>query len=123
MLVAFPQDDLLVAYVEMHEPAAHAEGLLFPRIAVNRRMPVLGAHLSREHHELLRADAIGVHVDDDLEALAFQVAEPEVGDLDRVTLGGREHDPRLREHCRCPFARAGGVHYRTRTASPLSALA
>ena len=29
-------------------------------------MPVLGAHLVREEHELLRADALGVDVDDDL---------------------------------------------------------
>ena len=37
------------------------------RASLERRMPVLGAGLAREEHELLRADPFGVQVDDDLE--------------------------------------------------------
>ena len=54
---------------------------------------MLGAHLAGEHDELLRADAVGVHVDDDLEAVPLEVAEAEVGDLDRLALGRRQDDP------------------------------
>ncbi len=41
-----------------------------------------------EEDELLRADALGVHVDDDLQADLLEPAEAEVGDLDSGALGG-----------------------------------
>src|SRR2546421_10512830 len=70
-------------------------------------MPVLGATLVREQHELLRADAIGVHVDDELEAHVLEPAQTEVRDLDLFALVRREHDAGLVEHGRCPLARFG----------------
>ena len=48
--------------------AAAAEGLLLARRAVERRMAVLRAQLPRREHELLRAVAVGVHVDEQLQA-------------------------------------------------------
>ncbi len=45
-------------------------------------MPVLGAGLAREEDELLRTDALRVHVHDELEADLVELRETEVGDLD-----------------------------------------
>ena len=67
-------------------PVAAAERLLLSGRAVERRVAVLGAGLPREEHELLRAVAVGVHVDDDLEPELVEPGEPEVGDLDSVAL-------------------------------------
>ena len=58
---------------------------------------MLRAQLAGEEDELLRADAVGVHVDDDLKADLLEPAEPEVGHLDRVTLVRRQDDARVRE--------------------------
>ena len=92
-LLAGPKHDLVVALdVEVHAAAPAAERLLLARLAVDRRVAVLGAELAREEHELLRADAVGVDVDDDLQADLLEPAEAEVGDLDRGPLGGRQDD-------------------------------
>ncbi len=66
---------------------------------------MLRARLPWEEHELLRADTVGVHVDDDLEPEVLETPEAEVGDLDRVAFGRCEHDARLREHRGRPGAR------------------
>ena len=71
---------------------------------------MLRARLAREHDELLRADPLGVHVDDDLQAPALELAEAEVGHLDRLLLGRRQHDPGLGQHRRRPVPRRGRVH-------------
>ncbi len=55
-------------------------------------MQVLGARLTREHDELLRADTLGVHVDDDLEAGLLELGKAEVRHLDVALLGRGEHD-------------------------------
>ena len=58
---------------------------------------MLGARLAGKQHELLRADAVGVHVDDDLEPGLLELGEAEVGDLDLALLGRGEDDAGLRE--------------------------
>ena len=80
--------------VEVDDARAAAEHLLLAGRAVERRMAVLGAGLAREEHELLRADAVGVRVDDHLEPELLEPGEPEVGDLDSVALLRCQHDPR-----------------------------
>ena len=45
-------------------------------------MPMLGTRLAREEHELLGADALRVHVHDDLEADLVEPRETEVRHLD-----------------------------------------
>ena len=82
-------------------------------------MPVLGAHLAGEEDELLRTDALGVHVDDELQPNLLELSEPEVGHLDRVTFRRGEHDPSVREHRGRPLARL--TVGQSRTASPLPA--
>ena len=76
-------------------------------------MAVLGARLVREEHELLGADALRVHVDDDLQPDLVEASQPEVGHLDRLALGGREDDARLGEHRGGPLARLGARHSET----------
>jgi hypothetical protein len=100
-LVARAQLDLTVAVDPEHDTAAAAaERLLLARVVAHRRMAVLGAHLSREEDELLRAHALGVHVDDELKADLDESAEPEVRDLDLLLLCRRQDDARVREHRR-----------------------
>ena len=86
-------------------PSAAAEGLLLAGLAVDRRMAVLGADLPGEEDELLRADPVGVDVDDDLQADLLEPAEAEVGDLDRGPLGGSQDDPGALEVRRRALAR------------------
>ena len=73
-------------------------------------MPVLGATLVWEQHELLRAHAIGVHVDDDLQSDFVEPAQTEVRDLDVLALMRGQHDAGLDEHGRRPLARLGLGH-------------
>ena len=107
--------------VEVDDPAAAAEGLLLARRPVGRGMSVLGARLAREEHELLGADTVGVHVDDQLEPDLVEPREAEVRDLEVTTLLLGQDDaalgerrgrtrPRctelvLREHPDSPFER------------------
>ncbi len=62
------------------------ERLFLAGRAVERRMAMLGAGLVREQHDLFRADAPGVDVDDDLRADLLQDVEPEVDDFDGFLL-------------------------------------
>ena len=84
--------------VQVDGAAAAAERLLLARAAGDGRVAMLRARLSWEEHELLRAHTVGVHVDDDLQPELLEAPEPEVGDLDRVAFGRRQHDARLSEH-------------------------
>jgi xylose isomerase len=96
--------------VQVHDAAADPERLLLAGLAVDRGMPVLGTTLVREEDELLRAHAIRVHVDHDLQPDFVESPEPEVRDLDLLALDRRQHDSRLGEHrCRA-FARFGLGH-------------
>src|SRR4051812_34157317 len=105
-LVAGAKSDLAVPFDPEEDTAgAAAERLLLSGLAGDRRMAVLRAQLAGEEHELLRADAFGVHVDDELEAGLLEPPEPEVGDLDLLPLRRRQDDARLGEHLRGPFAR------------------
>src|SRR6266480_4941657 len=94
----------------MHHAAADSERLLLARLVRERRMPVLRTALVREQHELLRADAIRVHVDDDLQADLAETAQTEVSDLDLLALTRRQHDAGRVEHGRRPLARLGIRH-------------
>ena len=67
----------------------------------------------REEDELLRADALRVHVDDDLQPRLLEPAETEVGHLDRSAFGGGEDDPGVGEHRRRPLPRLGVRHNET----------
>ena len=87
------QDDLLIRDVEVDEAGATAERLLFSGRAVERRMAVLRAGLVGEEDELLRAVAVGVHVDEQLQADLPEPGEAEVRDLDRRALGLRDREP------------------------------
>src|SRR5919199_312079 len=71
------------------------ERLLLARPAVDGRVAVLRAGLVREEHQLLGAVVVGVDVGDELQALALQLAKPQVGDLDRRLLVRRQNDPCL----------------------------
>ena len=103
MLLAWPEDDLVcsgvwavvvarrlgarIAFdVEIDETAAAAERLFLPGRPFEWRMTMLGARLAGREHELLRAVAVGVHVDEELEADLVQAPEPEVRDFDRRVL-------------------------------------
>ena len=55
---------------------------------------MLGARLARVEHELLRAVALRVDVDEDQQPGLAQAAEAEVGHLDRVALRVGEDDAR-----------------------------
>jgi xylose isomerase len=97
--------------VQLHCAAPDAEGLLLPVVAVDRRVPVLGATLVGEQDELLRAHAIGVDVDDDLQSDFVEPTQAEVRDLDALALSGRQHDAGLVEHGHRALARLGiGQH-------------
>src|SRR5919106_3833077 len=87
----------LAVDVQVDEPPAAAEGLLLAGRSVERRMAMLGARLSGEEDELLRADPLGVHVGHEHEPRLLEVGEPEVGDLDRLPLLRVEHDAGLLE--------------------------
>ena len=91
--------------MQAHGTAADAERLLLARLALDRRVPVLGAPLVREQDEFLRAHSIGVHVDDDLQSDLVEPAQPEVRDLDVPALIRRQHNAGLDEHGRRPLAR------------------
>src|SRR5439155_20785676 len=94
-----PQDDLLVSLdVEVHDAGAAAERLLLAGIVADRWMAVLRTDLAREEHELLRAHPLGVHVGQELQPGLLESAEPEIGHLDRVPLGGCEHDAGAGQH-------------------------
>src|SRR6476469_10782734 len=87
-LVAGPELDLTVPVDPEHDaPRAASERLLLARVPADRRMPVLRARLAGEEDELLRAHAVGVDVDDELEADLVEAAEAEVRDLDLLPLG------------------------------------
>src|SRR5437899_2439076 len=79
--------------VKVHGPAAAAEGLLLAGPTAERRMQVLRARLARVQHELLRAVAVRVRVDEQLESDVAQPREAEVRHLDRRTLLVRDRDP------------------------------
>src|SRR5207245_3516234 len=82
VLVARSQHDLARTLdVQVYGTAADAERLLLARPTLDWRVPMLGATLVREQDELLRAHAIGVHVDDDLQSDFLEPAQPEVRDL------------------------------------------
>src|SRR5262249_18340857 len=81
--------------VDAADPAANR--LLLAGRALERRVPVLRAGLLREQHELLRAVAIGVDVDEQHQPGGSQLAEAEVRDLDALELVGAEGDARRRE--------------------------
>ncbi len=68
---------------ERHAPAPAPERLLLAGAAVERRVPVLGAGLTGVEDELLRAVAVGVDVDEELQPDLAQPREAEVGHLDR----------------------------------------
>ena len=61
---------------------------------------MLGARLAREEHELLGADAVRVHVDDELEPDLVEARQTEVGDFDRLALGRVQHDAGFGKRCR-----------------------
>src|SRR5436853_177015 len=68
-LLARPEDDLALALdVEVDDAGPAAESLLLAGRALERRVAVLGADLAGKEHELLRADALRVQVDDELQA-------------------------------------------------------
>src|SRR5438874_11263256 len=94
----------------MHHAAADSERLLLARLVRERRMPVLRTTLVREQHKLLRADAIRVHVDDNLQSDLVEPAQTEVSDLDLLALSRRQHDAGLFEHGRRSLARLGIRH-------------
>src|SRR5207249_8820959 len=96
--------------VKVDGTAADAERLLLARPALDRRVPMVGATLVREQHELFRANAIGVHVDDDLQSDFVEPAQAEVRDLDSLALLRRQDDAGLHEHDRRPLACLGLGH-------------
>ena len=59
---------------------------------------MLRARLAREEHELLGADALRVHVHDDLEADLVEPRETEVGHLDARALRRGQDDSGLGEN-------------------------
>ena len=71
--------------VPFHVQKDHArpdpERFFLARRAVERRMAMLRARLVREQHDVFRADALGVDVDDALRADLLQDVEPEVDDF------------------------------------------
>ena len=69
-------------HVEMDHAPTAPERLLFARLALHRRMPVLRTGLVGKQHQLLRAAAGRVHISDDLKPRRVQIADAEIGDLD-----------------------------------------
>ena len=67
---------------------------------------MLGTRLTGEHHELLCADTLGIHVDDDLEPDFLEARQAEVRDLDRLALLFRQRDARGGESHGSPVARS-----------------
>jgi len=65
---------------------------------------MLGAGLTREHDQLLRANPLGIDVDDDLQPDLVEPRQTEIGDLDRLALDRREDDAGCRENPRSPVA-------------------
>ena len=106
-----PENDVACTLdVQMDDTAPDAERLLLSRLALERRVPVLGATLVREQHELFRAHAVGVDVDDDLQSDLVEPAQTEIRDLDLLALVRRQHDAGRVEHGRRPLARLGLGH-------------
>ena len=92
--------------VEVDDPGAAPERLLLAGRALEGWMPVLGAGLAREEHELLRADALRVDVDDDLETDLVEAGEAEVRHLDARELVRSEDDPGPGESRGRPLSRS-----------------
>jgi hypothetical protein len=69
-------------HVQIDHARPNPERFLLARRAVERRMAMLRARLVREQHDVFRAHALGVDVDDDLGADLLQDVEPEVDDFD-----------------------------------------
>src|SRR5205823_6438687 len=72
--------------------------LLLARPAIDGRVTVLRTGLAREEHQLLGTVAVGVDVGDERQALALQLPEPQLGDLNRRLLVRRQNDPCLAQH-------------------------
>jgi hypothetical protein len=68
-LVSGTEHELAPVDPEGHKATAAAKRLLLPRPAVEGRVAVLGARLARVEHELLGAVAVGVHIDEQHQAL------------------------------------------------------
>ena len=96
-LLARAQHELAAVDPQRHEPAPAAEGLLLAGRAVEGRVAVLGARLAGVEHELLRAVAVGVDVDEQLQPRLAEAREAEVGDLDRARSASVSDDPRRLE--------------------------
>ena len=77
-------------------------------------MSVLRTPLAREQHELLRAHAFRVHVDDDLQPDLVEPAEPEIRHLDPLAFGRAEDDPCVVQHRGRALAGLFGGHSATR---------
>ena len=73
---------LVAGQVEEHLAAAHAEGLLLARFAIDCGVAVLGADLPGAHGQLLGAAALGIAIDVDGQAQLVVAAEAEIRDLD-----------------------------------------
>ena len=68
--------------MEVDDALTHAERLLLAGRAVERRVAMLGARLTREEHQLLGTHAVRVDVDDEFESDILEVAEAEIRHLD-----------------------------------------
>jgi hypothetical protein len=84
--------------VQVNLAPAAPEGFLLARVVAELRVDVLGADLPWEEHQFLRADTIGVHVDDDFRPDFLEASDAVVADLDPLLLLLREGNARPRQH-------------------------
>jgi hypothetical protein len=85
-------------------------------------MAVLGAGLAREEHQLFGADARGIDVDDQSESCSLELAQAEVGHLDRRRLSRRQHDARTAKILAGALPRLGHLFFRQHRKPPLRTL-
>lgn len=84
--------------VEVDLAPTAAKRLLLARVASDGRVQMLRAGLTRPHHQLLCAAAVGVHVDQNAETGALKFVETEIGGFDRRLFLGRDVDAGLAKH-------------------------
>ena len=85
-------------YIEEDVAPPAPEGFLLAWLAVHGGVLVLGAGLPGEEDQLFGAIPGRIHVDDQLESGAPQVAQPEIRDLDPAALGRGQHGARPPQH-------------------------
>jgi len=65
-------------YIKRNTSPPAAKSFFLPRYAANRRMPMLRTSLPRNHHQLLRAHPLRIHIGEYLQTRRRQLAQTKI---------------------------------------------